>query len=441
VGELSSLTVKEVKDTLRDPHIVVSVIIMPLIIFALMGQVAGWGARQVSESAAPKALRLGVIDLDHGAYSHMLYDYLSNRTKSTKLLSSVALKNPANALGEGLDAVLVISNGFSENISHGVPAVVFIYSIVKELGFASTAKLSSIEGLINGFAGVVRSSVALRLGVNPGFVDQPVSTVMRVWTGSQYLSLMKLQMLSAMVFVFAFTPMIAIGLAAQMAAMSMGVEKEEKTLETLLSLPLSRRSIALSKLLGSLVIGLLATISYMIGFAYYMYMLSSGRGGFGRAGGLVEVYLSPWRAAWLLISFLTAVMLANTLAAVLGALGSNVKSSQSLASIIWMLLFAVGFGILYMSFDALSPISKILVASIPLGLPYIVAKDLSGAYLGYATLSLILHGAYIAVAFEALTRVLGSEILLSNKGLSSIIRSKMRSMLGRRQEPSRSVPA
>lgn len=433
MGELGSLVAKEIKDVLRDPHILVSVIIMPLLIFAVMGQVAGWGARQISEQSAPQALRLGFVDLDHGSYSAMLHAYLFNTTGSVTMLGDDALRDPVEIIKErGLDALVVVDRGFSENISRGLQGVVVVYSVVRELGFTATARLSSVDGLIKGFASLVQASVAAEHGINPAFIKRPVTPVLRAWTGSRFLDLGRLNILSGMMFAFAFTPMIAIGLAAQMAAMSMGVEKEEKTLETLLSLPLSRRSIALSKLLGSLVVGLLATASYMLGFAYYMYMAASAEQGFGGAGSLVESYLTPWRITLLLAGFLAAVMLANTLAAVLGSLGSNVRSSQSLASVVWMMLFAIGFGLIYVSLDAMNPLGRILLSAVPLSPPYIVAKDLGGAYTGYTILSLLIHVAYIALAFQVLTRILGSEILLSGRGLTALFKSRLRRLLSSR---------
>ena len=51
---------------------------------------------------------------------------------------------------------------------------------------------------------------------------------------------------------------------------SMGLEKENKTLETLLTLPVKRESIILGKMAGAIVVALLMAVVYIGGFNYYM---------------------------------------------------------------------------------------------------------------------------------------------------------------------------
>jgi len=56
----------------------------------------------------------------------------------------------------------------------------------------------------------------------------------------------------------------------------MGMEKENKTLETLLTLPVKRSSIITGKIIASAVVGLLMAVIYMLGFGYYMQSLTTG---------------------------------------------------------------------------------------------------------------------------------------------------------------------
>ncbi|GAG77245.1 unnamed protein product, partial [marine sediment metagenome] len=66
----------------------------------------------------------------------------------------------------------------------------------------------------------------------------------------------------------AFIPIIlfiVITLAAQLVATAMAAEKENKTLETLLASPISRKSIVAAKLMGAGLISLLIAATYMFG--------------------------------------------------------------------------------------------------------------------------------------------------------------------------------
>jgi len=63
--------------------------------------------------------------------------------------------------------------------------------------------------------------------------------------------------------------MMLIIFAGQMIISSMALEKENKTLETLLTLPVKRTSIVTGKIAASASIGLLFAVIYMIGMSNY----------------------------------------------------------------------------------------------------------------------------------------------------------------------------
>jgi ABC-2 type transport system permease protein len=64
--------------------------------------------------------------------------------------------------------------------------------------------------------------------------------------------------------------MMMVIFAIQMAATSIALEKEQKTLETLMTLPVSRLTILIGKLSGSIIVALAGALSYMIGFSFYV---------------------------------------------------------------------------------------------------------------------------------------------------------------------------
>ncbi len=68
------------------------------------------------------------------------------------------------------------------------------------------------------------------------------------------------------------TIMILLTYAMQIAATSVAMEKEDKTLETLLTLPMDRLAILMGKLSSSVFVAAIGALAYMLG---YNYMLSS----------------------------------------------------------------------------------------------------------------------------------------------------------------------
>lgn len=64
--------------------------------------------------------------------------------------------------------------------------------------------------------------------------------------------------------------MMLIILAGTSVISSMGLEKENKTLETLLTMPVRRSNIVIGKIVGSALVGMMLAAIYMVGFSRYM---------------------------------------------------------------------------------------------------------------------------------------------------------------------------
>jgi len=60
--------------------------------------------------------------------------------------------------------------------------------------------------------------------------------------------------------------MMIIMYSAQMVITAIAMEKQNKTLETLLTVPVSRGAIVMAKMLAAAVVGLLSAVVYMYGF-------------------------------------------------------------------------------------------------------------------------------------------------------------------------------
>ncbi len=70
-----------------------------------------------------------------------------------------------------------------------------------------------------------------------------------------------------------FVPIILVMIliySSQMVISAIAMEKQNKTLETLLTVPISRSSIVAAKMLAAGIVGLLSTLIYLAGFRWYM---------------------------------------------------------------------------------------------------------------------------------------------------------------------------
>ena len=129
--------------------------------------------------------------------------------------------------------------------------------------------------------------------------------------------------------------MMMVMFAIQMAATSIALEKEQKTLETLMTLPVSRMTILGGKLSGSIVIAVAGSISYLIGFGYYMDSAFSFVPD-AMSMNLSDVNIGITPMGFLLVGLVMFVTLISALAMALSVavFADNVRSAQSFTSIL-----------------------------------------------------------------------------------------------------------
>jgi ABC-2 type transport system permease protein len=212
---------------------------------------------------------------------------------------------------------------------------------------------------------------------------------------------------------------------------SMGMEKENKTLETLLTLPVSRWSIIAGKLAASAIVGLLMAGIYMIGFSYYMGKLTGGAnidlGQYGLSLSAVDYVLIG-------LSLFASLLAALALCMVIGTFATNYKSAQTLVMPITFLALIPMFIIMMKDFNTLPMAGKAIVFAIPFSHPMMAFRSLM--FDDYAlVISGIIYSTLFAVAMIAVAAwIFKTDRLLTGrigkkaktaKGLSGLISSIM----------------
>ena len=145
-NRLAILIVKEVKELVRDPKILIGVILMPLIIFPVMGSAIG-----ISQASVRKAISqasFAVYTEDRGATSMTLLRFLS---EDNTVIQIEAPSLPGALLafqGTNASAMLYIPYGHSKNASMGLKGHMKIYANLKSLTIAETNGVDVINSLI-----------------------------------------------------------------------------------------------------------------------------------------------------------------------------------------------------------------------------------------------------------------------------------------------------
>ncbi len=426
---IGPLVAKEVKDLLRDPRVIlpfiIGALIMPVIGFVLMVPM-----RAGIEQAIAGARAVGFVDLDGSAHSAQLARWLSERGVSVvELRPGPPGQLAEQAASRKLSVVLIVPRGFGESLDRKQPANVTVLNVLKEISIFGPASSAPIINLVQEYAlNALTSGTPLR----PEVVRNPLRT-----SELTYLTSKGVQLPGDPAGYFALTmaaflvPLLVMGLALtpmQMAATSMAVENEEKTLETLLTLPVRPRDILLAKLLGMFAVALLGSALEIAGTLAYFFIvfsqiplpgepqLAAGAAQLpGLQLGALQGFIDPSGVALLGASILLSLFFFAALGVIVGALSRDVRIASTVIGPLGFLAVIPSYAIVFMSSEMMGPALRTALYILPVTQPVIAAKDLVSSTLPpetplYLAASLLftlglLWLASKVLAFESLARL------------------------------------
>jgi len=410
--------VKEVKELVRDPKILLGMIIVPLIIFPLMGF-----AIQTSMEAAEESMgniSMAVMDLDEGPVAENLTNFLKALNVRIVELEDLNFTEAVNYVEQtNLTGLVVVPPDFSNNITTGLKAKLDVYTVFRGGGIAESTSSSAISALLNEFE---KDLVTQKVGEK--FLDQDPKTVLNpidmsdnsIIKGksvdihpSVLFGLMMAQSTGMPVGI-----MVLLIFAMQLATTSVASEKEEKTLETLLTLPVNRFTILVGKLTGSIVVAVVGAIAYIIGFSYYM---GSFMGVMPAENGvdLASVGLAPTPISYLLLgaSLFVSLVSALALAISMSVFAEDVRGAQALVGPLSMLfVFPMIFTMFTDIYSLPFPLMIVLFA-IPFTHPMLAARAaFTGDHLT-AIIGIVYVAIFTVVVLYIAARLFGTEKILT----------------------------
>jgi ABC-2 type transport system permease protein len=414
----TTILLKELKELGRDPKILIGMIVLPLIMFPVLGLVLGYAV----ETAQNEALRstLLIVDNDNGNWSSTFVRYMNasmnvsviNDTQPQQIVDQALLTQYNSSL------FVVIPRDFSANLTqhaagnYDVTGTVAVYGVFNGGGsIFSGIGGSSVSLLVEGFNRAVAPDLVVvsQSSIIKGQIQEGVdASVLGGLMLSQSIAL-------------PITIMIMLTYAMQIAATSVAMEKEEKTLETLLTTPVDRFAILMGKVSSTIIVAGVAAVTVLIGYNYMLGSISMGiTSTTGGAGiNLVALGLVPSFGGYVLlgISLFFTLLSALALAVVMSAFSENVRGAQALVGYIYPLIFLPAMALIYLDINSLPlPLQAVLYA-IPYSQPIIAAKEVvAGNYL-----TVILGILYVA-AFTVVIMYIASRLFATEKILTAKLR-------------------
>lgn len=367
--------IKELKSMIRDPKLLITMLIVPLIITgAMYFFIVSLMQQTVQEALRPGGLVI-VVDEDKGFWAKNFTEFLKLRKYNVVY---------ADSLGEALQkydsldplAIIVVLPGFSENITNEKVAHIEIILKLKSISISKISAIGKILDVISDYSENVSAIILREKGVNPEYTLSPVSSIVGMFVKEQFIQAENIDdIIGPLIMMNIFIPIIIVflaGIIAQLSATSIAVEKEEKMLETLLSLPMNRLSFIVAKIAAATIAGLLGVFVYGGLMLWYFSSLASIGGntqGAGQVASILNVVSSVYgtaNVALLIVGLIGVVLLVLGLGILLALFVDDVRSAQIASSYIIMPMFFVVFVGLFLDVSSYSQIDRILLALIPM---------------------------------------------------------------------------
>jgi ABC-2 type transport system permease protein len=210
--------------------------------------------------------------------------------------------------------------------------------------------------------------------------------------------------------------------SSQMVISAVAMEKQNKTLETLLTVPIRRTSIITAKMLAAGLVGLISAGVYMFGFQSFVGGIGeeAARAGAQAGGGAammrqLGLYFSTSGYVVLGLSLFLAILVALALAMILGVLAEDFRSAQNMIMPLMFMVMIPYFISLFADINTVALPVKLFILAIPFSHPFLVSQNL---YLG--NYGMIAAGlGYMLIIFVVLVifaaRVFSSDKILTMK--------------------------
>lgn len=357
-------------------------IVLPIVIIAVIFLALG-GVVSSEQEKAKKNQRILVIDDDGSAASATIKDLLGKANftvVSADLLPELQIIEKAKA--ESTPVALVIPKGFGLGVASGSIPELTSYSIIRSLSFTGNQSglvLESALQAINTYfsAQIISANSSIRADT----ALRPITTKEKVSVGDALAEGKTSEVLSYVNAQTLYIPMIlflVISFAAQMIATAVASEKENKTIETLLTMPVSRKQIVVTKMLAAGLVALLMSAVYLMGLRGYV-------GGFGTdvsaasTRTLIEnlgLTFSLSSYALLGASLFMGILVSLALALILGSFAEDVKGVQGLITPLMVLVLIPYILSFVVDFSSLSTSARALIYAIPFTHSFIAAPNL-----------------------------------------------------------------
>jgi len=377
---------------------------------------------QISKKEVQKAIgvqTISALDQDGSAGSQALLKSLES-ARFKIIDQSGKNKDEALAAAKAGDSklLLVIPAGFGDSLAELKPSEIETYSFMRSfslIGARGQVVVQSVIAALN--EALSNNFLAEKLpGTDPAGLKRPIKSrdfvvvQDRVAEGSANTVA---GMLSQQSMLIPIVLMMIVIYSSNMVISAIAMEKQNKTLETLLTVPIKRTSIITAKMLAAGFVGLISAGVYMFAFKGFIGGIGDEVAAAGaKAGGaalMAKLGLTFDTTGYVIlgISLFLAILVALAMAMILGVLAEDFRSAQTMIMPLMFMVMIPYFISLFADINTVSLPVKILILAIPFSHPFLVSQNLYlgnygmiAAGLGYMLIVFVILVIYAARIFS-----------------------------------------
>lgn len=401
--KFGNLLKKELSELITKQAIISMVFV--LVLFVFMGQIMGHSMEEGFDTST-----LNICIQDDSEFTQNVIERI--KADQSMVLNIVELQSD-NYYDElerlDLKYVVIIPEGYGDTIVNEKRAGELIFASKIALGFSATmSSISSsdaVSAIINHSADEAMENIYGLSEAEVELIKYPANTVEFSAANGKSVkvsaaAVSSVVMMESMIAPFAIFCLLL--LASQMIMTAISTEKIDKTLETLLSTPVSRMTVLTAKMVAAIISALLNVVFMIVGFGIYMISLMGGAvsgatngaanisdlAGISDTGAVTEALSTADALAQLGFSlsgidillfglqlFLT-LAIGLSISLILGAAATDVKSVQTLVMPVMIAVMIPFFVTMFMDFGSMPIAAKAVMFLIPFTHSYIALTNL-----------------------------------------------------------------
>lgn len=353
-----------------------------VVLFVSVGGVVGRAGEEAGKTPVT------VIDHDSSEYSAIIVSSLEQADLDVTVVDGGDLDELAETDTSSTGLYVEIPEGLQSALEAGRPETVRVRTVMESFTMMGMADDAQVQAGLQIASQTIATDIVTEKApdVPVQMMQQPLITDPSVTVGENTAAVDVGTVSGFIAQQTVFIPIVlfvVIMFASQLIAGAIATEKENKTLETLLSYPISRTALVTAKMFAAGLVSLLAAGAYLLGMQQYMSGIETGfAGGAQAAEGSQEVMrqlgliLGPADYLMLGLSLFAGILLALAIAIILGAFAENVKAVGALITPLMVLLMVPYMLTLFIDLETAAPAMRWGLLAVPFTHPFTAAQHL-----------------------------------------------------------------